>query len=72
MATQPKSGSPSTEDDFAQQARQRQAGPVRTLWEFVRYNKIWWLTPIVLILLMVGLLIALGSTVAAPFIYTLF
>jgi hypothetical protein len=40
--------------------------------EFLRYNQKWWLTPILLVLLLIGLLILLGGTAAAPFIYTLF
>lgn len=43
------------------------------MWQFMRYNKKYWLAPIVLVLLLVGilLLVAKGSVVA-PFIYTLF
>jgi hypothetical protein len=38
----------------------------------LKQNRKYWLIPIVLILLLVGALIILGSTAAAPFIYTLF
>ena len=58
--------------DFIQQAEQAQQGLLRELWEWLRYNKKWWLTPIVLVLLGVGLLIILSGTAVAPFIYTLF
>lgn len=42
-------------------------------WEFLRVRKKWWLTPIVVMLLLLGALIVLteGSAIA-PFIYTLF
>ncbi len=42
-------------------------------WEFLRFNKKYWLLPIVMMLVLVGLLLVLaqGSAVA-PFIYTLF
>jgi hypothetical protein len=43
--------------------------------EFVamlKENKKWWLIPILVILLLFGVLIILGATGAAPFIYTLF
>ena len=42
-------------------------------WDFLKTRKKWWLAPIVLIMLLMGLLIVLteGSAVA-PFIYTLF
>ena len=42
-------------------------------WAFMRVRKKWWLGPIVVLLLLLGLLIVLtqGSALA-PFIYTLF
>ncbi len=58
--------------DFAQQASRPQTGTAAELLSFLLQNKKWWLTPIVAMLLLMGLLIALGSTAAAPFIYTLF
>lgn len=39
---------------------------------FLRHNKKWYLIPIAVSILLLGVLIALGSTGAAPFIYTLF
>jgi hypothetical protein len=43
------------------------------LWQFLRESKKWWLAPILIILLFMGLLIVLTeSSVIAPFIYTLF
>ena len=46
---------------------------VLEFWDFLKTRKKWWLGPIVLIMLLMGLLIVLteGSAVA-PFIYTLF
>lgn len=43
------------------------------LWAFMRERKKWWLGPIILVLLILGLFIILtqGSALA-PFIYTLF
>ena len=42
-------------------------------WEFLRFNKKYWLLPILVVLVAAGLLIVVsqGSAVA-PFIYTLF
>ncbi len=57
---------------FARQAEARQVGFLSEMWSFIAHNKKWWLTPIILVLLAFGLLIALGGTAAAPFIYTLF
>ena len=59
-------------DDFAKLADERSTGLVREFFDFLRTNKKWWLTPIILALLLVALLVILGSTAAAPFIYTLF
>ena len=58
--------------DFIQQAEQAQQGFLREFWELFRYNKKWWLTPIVLGLLLVGFLLFLATTAVAPFIYTIF
>ena len=46
---------------------------VGEFWQFLRVRKQWWLTPIILFLLLFGMLIVLteGSALA-PFIYTLF
>ena len=42
-------------------------------WEFLRYNKKYWLAPILAVLVLVGLLLVLSQgSAAAPFIYTLF
>ena len=40
--------------------------------EFLGQNKKWWLAPIVISVLLLGALVLLGGTAAAPFIYTLF
>jgi hypothetical protein len=39
---------------------------------FLAHNKKWWLLPVAIVVLSLGVLIALSSTAAAPFIYTLF
>jgi len=51
---------------------QGRVGILSELWYFLRQNKKWWLLPIILIFSLVSLLIVLGGTAAAPFIYTLF
>ena len=45
---------------------------LKEFWDFLKVRKKWWLTPIVLMLLLIGLLVVLGGSGAAPFIYTLF
>ncbi len=57
---------------FAEAAQEEQPGLLREFGEFLMESKAWWLTPIVVVLLLVGVLIFLSGTAAAPFIYTLF
>jgi hypothetical protein len=46
---------------------------LKDLWGFLRTRKKYWLMPIIIILLLLGILIVLTSGSAiAPFIYTLF
>jgi hypothetical protein len=46
---------------------------LKDIWRFLVARKKWWLAPLIIVLIIVGLLIILGSTSAlAPFIYTLF
>lgn len=53
--------------------RTTRIGILRELLSFFWQNKWWWLTPMILVLAMVGALIAFAQTSAvAPFIYTLF
>jgi hypothetical protein len=53
-------------------AQQGGNGIFSEFWAFLRYNKKWWLLPIMVVILLLGVLVFLGSTGAAPFIYTLF
>lgn len=59
-------------DDFARQAERAPPGMLREFWDFLRTEKRWWLTPIVVVLLLFGVLLVLGGTGLAPLIYTLF
>ena len=58
--------------DFERQAGAAQQGIVREFLDFLLHNKKWWLAPIIVMLLILGLIAILGGTGAAPFIYTLF
>ena len=58
--------------DFEALADEAEVGFVREFIDFLRDNKKWWLAPIIVVLLLVGVLVVLGGTGAAPFIYTLF
>ena len=46
---------------------------VKEFWDFIKVRKRYWLTPIILILLILGFLVVFcQSSAVAPFIYTLF
>lgn len=46
---------------------------LKDLWLFMKARKKFWLAPVILVLLILGILIVLGGGSAiAPFIYTLF
>lgn len=57
---------------FAEAAREPQRSAWGEFTHFVLHNKKWWLTPIIVLLLLAGVLVVLGSSGAAPFVYTLF
>lgn len=66
------SDEPQTKSDFARQAEEKAPGFLAELFEFLRTSKKWWLTPIIIVLLAIGLLLVLGSTAVGPFIYSFF
>jgi hypothetical protein len=57
---------------FEQAALIAGGGLGRELWLFLRHNKKWWLLPILGLLALFAVILILGGTGAAPFIYTLF
>ena len=64
---------PEPKDDFARAAsRTDRGGLLSEFWYFVRRNRKWWLIPFLVPLLLLGALMILAGTGAAPFIYTLF
>ncbi|MGH8019080.1 MAG: DUF5989 family protein [Opitutaceae bacterium] len=57
---------------FERASSARQAGMLRELYCMLRHNKKYWMIPLFGALLLIGGLIVLGGTAAAPFIYALF
>lgn len=57
---------------FADQAQRRQSGLIAEVMAFLWHSKKWWLAPIIVLLAIAGMLVVLGGSTAAPFIYTLF
>ena len=68
--TEEKNNKP--QDQFDKLAKQSRTGIISEFWEFLKHNKKWWLLPIIITLLLLGLIVLLGGTALAPFIYPLF
>ncbi|MCA9136592.1 MAG: hypothetical protein KDB00_07530 [Planctomycetales bacterium] len=60
------------DSSFGSMAEGSDPGILREFVWFLRYNKKWWLTPIIVVLLLLVGLAFLTTSPAAPFIYTLF
>lgn len=61
-----------TENDFEKLAEAEDPGIVREFIDFLRYNKKWWMAPILIVMLLLIGLAFLTASPVAPFIYTLF
>ena len=72
MADPASDPSKNPESEFAEEAERKAPGLARELFDFLRHNKKWWLAPLLIVLLVVGVLVVLGGTVLGPFIYPLF
>jgi hypothetical protein len=61
------------ENDFERIAKTgRETSFISELWAMICDQKKYWMIPIIAVLLLLGLLVLLSGTAAAPFIYTLF
>jgi hypothetical protein len=63
---------PVTLGQFEKNAELRREPVFSEIMHFLMRNKKWWLLPVVAMLLILGLLVVLGGTAVAPFVYTLF
>jgi fluoride ion exporter CrcB/FEX len=59
-------------DDFLEQSRRKRSSLAVELYRLLRHNKRWWLTPIIVVMLLLGLISLFAGGSVAPFIYTLF
>lgn len=57
---------------FEKAATQGDQGLVVEYFQFLSRNKKYWLIPVIVVLLFIGLLVMLGGSAAGAFIYTLF
>lgn len=62
----------SAKNSFEAAAQEQEPGLVAEFLDFLHESKGWWMTPILIVLVIVGVLVYLGSSVVAPFIYPLF
>jgi hypothetical protein len=60
------------DQDFLDAAQDQERGLVSEFVMFMAENKMWWLAPILIVFGLLGVLLVLGATGVAPFIYTLF
>ena len=58
--------------EFENAGQEKQLSLVQEFLLFVTENKKWFLIPLVVSMLLIGALVVLAGTGAAPFIYTLF
>lgn len=61
-----------SDPSFSELSRQSDPGLMAEFVQFLRYNKKWWLIPILLTILLLTTLAFLVASPVAPFIYTLF
>ncbi|MCH8192814.1 MAG: hypothetical protein IIA65_02215 [Planctomycetes bacterium] len=59
-------------NEFEANAQGNRVSLLREFWDFLKHNKKWWLLPILIVVLLLGLIVFLAGTPAAPFIYPLF
>lgn len=67
----PREGS-DTRAEFLAGGKARSGGMIREFFGFLSASGKWWLAPIIVGLLLIGLAIVLGGTAAGPFIYAAF
>jgi hypothetical protein len=63
-------GQPSAgQSQFERQSEERAPGLLAEFWDFLRYNRKFWMAPIVLVLLLVAALVVLNALGLSPFVY---
>lgn len=67
--TNPPERATDAKQDFAAQAEQKAPGFLAELSAFLSEKKKWWLAPVLIVLLLVGVLLVLAGTGIAPFLY---
>lgn len=52
-----------------QQASAQEPGLIMEFWDFLRFNGKWWMTPILIVMLLVAALLILNALGLSPFVY---
>jgi hypothetical protein len=68
-ATEPAAQPTDNEHLFQEEA---DPGFFADLWDFLKTSRKWWMLPLLAAFLILGMILVLAQTAAAPFIYTLF
>jgi hypothetical protein len=63
---------PGPSNEFTKESERGRRTLASEVWEFLSANKKWWMLPIIVVFAFFGLLMLIGGTAAAPFIYSLF
>lgn len=72
MTEMPRKRPPDEASDFARELERKKPGMLREMWGLIRHNKKWWLTPVIVVALLLGAFMLLFGSPLSPLIYTLF
>lgn len=71
MTSDHRSGGEPPASSFESAARARR-GILREYWQFLRFHRKWYLIPVIVALVVLGILVFAAGSSVAPFIYTMF
>ncbi len=58
--------------EFEAESKQARLSFLSELCQWLKHNKKWWLLPIIIVMLLLGLIVFLGEAGVGPFIYSVF
>ncbi len=58
------------DNEFLKAAGQQERGLFAEFWSFMAENKIWWLAPILIVFLLVGVLLVIGAGPMSAWLYS--
>ena len=72
MAEEPRKEAAPKAGAYVRHAEGRRHGLLREFFDLLRYSNKWWLAPIIIGLLLASVVVMMGGSILAPFLYTLF